>query len=148
MLPRDYLAFIDRIGAGSFSYGIFSIEVFDLLSSSGRHTVQEYLEIFGDRYSSPEFEEIYSDKDSISMYPDSDGLLPWGCDNEDTTFFWRTTGKPDSWTIAVDRRNYPDFFSCSFTEFLYEAVVGTQSFGHFLRMAELNEVPKFSPKDE
>lgn len=36
-----------------------------------------------------------------SIFPSSEGLLPWGCDDDNGHYFWRTRGAPEDWTVVV-----------------------------------------------
>jgi hypothetical protein len=39
-----------------------------------------------------------------ATYPPPDGLLRWGCNETADDFFWRCTGVPDRWTVALCTR--------------------------------------------
>lgn len=35
------------------------------------------------------------------FFPSSGGLLPWGCDDNNGQYFWRTKGAPEEWTVVI-----------------------------------------------
>ena len=44
------------------------------------------------------------------MFPETPGLIPWGCDSNGHTYFWLVENpkKPDDWTVVWDDLDSPD----------------------------------------
>jgi hypothetical protein len=96
-LPRDYREFVFAYGSGLFAgfyrvYNPFAAsEYTGLLSSSKRICDMN-------RESQPGNPERFPYK----YYPEPEGLLPWGNDENGNDYFWLTKGPPTNWVVVQD----------------------------------------------
>jgi hypothetical protein len=61
------------------------------------------------------------------VYPEPDGLLPWGTTtNFGDVLLWQTAGDPDTWTVMVANLRDDQFerYPCAMTEFLTRLLLG------------------------
>jgi hypothetical protein len=96
-LPPDYKNCIDYYGTGSFGdfiivYSPFAqneyLNLFYALDTL--HQAHRQVQLTGN----PNWTAV----DPYALYPDEDGLLPWGCTaNLGETFFWQVKGAPETW---------------------------------------------------
>jgi hypothetical protein len=88
------------------------IFVFNYLSDDDR---REALRILDAYRASPNYASH-----SVRYYPDKDGLLLWGMDDNGAMALWDTRGAPDEWGVAVQPPRYYDVeaFDLSLTTFL------------------------------
>ncbi|MEZ6140925.1 MAG: SMI1/KNR4 family protein [Zavarzinella sp.] len=96
-LPADYRDFIFTYGSGLFAgfylvYNPFSTSQYISLLPS----ITRVCSI--NRESKKEF----PDRFPYSYYPETNGLLPWGNDENGNDYFWLTKGKPDEWQVVQD----------------------------------------------
>ena len=114
-LPADYHEFVDAYGSGLFAnfYRVnnpFSADEFLALipaSNSWAETLRE---------------EKENDEDAVPypIFPETGGLLHWANDDNGNTYYWKTAGAPDKWTV-VQRSERGDGFKehkCSMSAFL------------------------------
>jgi len=96
VLPRDYKEFIDTYGSGRIADFLVVMSPFD--PAPGSNLLQDYsstLELFRTARARDIAECPYP------LYPELDGLFPWGKDDQAQTLFWWQVGPPDSWSIVV-----------------------------------------------
>jgi hypothetical protein len=120
-LPRDYKAFIDHYGTGSFEgfiivYSPFAqdeyLNPFYVLDTL--HQAEVQTQLMG--------KSAWTAVHPFELYPAPDGLLPWGCTIDlGDTFFWRVKGAPQTWeTIFYNLRSGEyEVWKYALTEFLY-----------------------------
>lgn len=60
-----------------------------------------------------------------ALYPEADGLLPWGTTDNGDQLFWLATGSPNEWSVIINevRSSIFEHFACSMTEFLYGLII-------------------------
>src|SRR3954469_15588520 len=70
--------------------------------------------------------EIPGDAYPYPLYPEADGLLPWGHVDTGAELFWQTSGGPEEWTVVVAEARGPEFeeFNDSMTGFLTKIMRG------------------------
>jgi hypothetical protein len=122
-LPRDYKAYIDMYGTGVIGYLVrphnpfASAPLFDLFAQieTITHTRRFYAASFG------------ADWCPYPLYPELDGLLPWGNTLDGDTLFWHMHGPADSWSTIIAEVKSKTFetFAGSMSEFLYAIIQGT-----------------------
>ncbi len=120
-LPPDYITLIDRYGTGSFDEFIFVYNPFAeneylnlFYALDTLHQANEKTQLMGN----PDWTAVHPFK----LYPDTEGLLPWGCTTHlGETFFWHIKGAPETWeTIFYNLRSGEyEVWKFSLTEFLY-----------------------------
>lgn len=122
-LPTDYKGYINLYGTGELGGCIWVYNPF----SDIRHgqnllvRVPEVLNIWrSKRARAGEEEYLYP------LYPEPNGLLPWGHVDTGAELFWLTSGAPDEWTVVVNEARGPHFqeFNESMTGFLVSLFAG------------------------
>jgi hypothetical protein len=122
-LPHDYKAYIDIYGTGVIGYLVrphnpfANAPLFDLFAQieAITHTRRFYAATFG------------ADWCPYPLYPELDGLLPWGNTLDGDTLFWHMRGPSDSWPTIIAEVKSKTFetFAGSMTEFLYDIIQGS-----------------------
>ena len=121
LLPPDYKAFIDCYGTGSFD---------DFIIVYNPFAENEYLNLFfaldtlhqADQQTQLPGESAWTAVHPFELYPEPEGLLPWGCTtNLGDMFFWQIEGPPETWeTVFYNLRNGEyEVWKYPLTEFLY-----------------------------
>lgn len=126
-LPSDYIEFLSTFGQGFFWIKMIEgprkwspiLYVFDLVEGVPLDMIESSIDIFGEAHEVTSF--------FPAAYPSVPGLLAWGGSDQGDTFFWWTEGPADDWPVVVDDRlrNEIVTFQCTFTEFLYGNLTGT-----------------------
>jgi hypothetical protein len=96
-LPSDYKAYIDTYGTGVIGYLVrphnpfATAPLFDLFAQieAISHTRRAYAASFG------------ADWCPYPLYPEPEGLLPWGNTLDGDTLFWHMRGAADSWSTII-----------------------------------------------
>lgn len=122
-LPSDFIAFIERYGAGCINDFLWPFSPFTAnprleLINQGRLQVAGLLtlrEMGG-------LEEV-----PYTLYPEDDGLLTWGVTNYGDMLLWQTAGLPEAWSVVVAAGGEPlyEFFDMPVTAFLTGLLRGT-----------------------
>lgn len=57
-----------------------------------------------------------------NIYPDCNGLLPWGITENGDELFWLVNGIPEHWKVVVYGSRSEEYieYNCTLTEFLYK----------------------------
>jgi hypothetical protein len=120
MLPGDYRDFIFTYGTGLFArffrvYNPFATGPMALFSS-----VQETCEW------RRQTKKDFPDRVPYPIYPERQGILPWGNDENGHDYYWFTKGAPDDWTVLSDNVRGSGFaeHECSMTEYLLGVLLG------------------------
>jgi len=119
-LPDDYKQFITTFGTGQF--GNFLLP-FNPFSSNQHLNLLKQVEMRLD--SMRKMIEIYGTDDyPYPLYPDADGLLPWGSTDNGDQLFWLTTGNPNNWSVVVHapRDGVFEHYAESMTSFLEKLI--------------------------
>lgn len=105
-LPRDYKEFIETYGAGGF-YDFLEVSSPFSKRSSG---LVAWFKSMGATYRN----------DYAPIFPEPEGLLPMGGDENGDTLFWRTRGAPEDWTVVFAEEAFleVDEFPTNVTGFL------------------------------
>ena len=128
-LPSDYKAFVERYGPGRLG-GFISAFVpttrfpnLDLVTQAKRQLAA--------------LRELRDGGEPCpySLFPESDGLLPFaGTDNGDI-LHWLTAGTPEEWSVVVNDSRSPryELHSCGMTSFLAGVLAGERRCAIFPR---------------
>jgi len=65
------------------------------------------------------------------LFPEPDGLFPWGSDDQGHRLFWHQVGHPDKWPIVVGSPDGPFFWS--YQQTLTDLLVAWLSYDQFYR---------------
>ncbi len=116
-LPSDYKNYIDSFGVGKINNFILILTPFIEnkyvnLISRGQMDLDAYAE------SRNQFPKNFTEK----IYPEIDGLLPFGVTDNGDTLYWRTVGHPDVWPVTIYEARGPKHFDFSgnMVEFLIQ----------------------------
>lgn len=124
-LPDDYKAYLSVFGTGIIGYVITPYNPFCTrplwkVRYSCRKWMQEATAIvqFKQQFGAETFPYM--------LYPETDGVLPWGSTDNGDRLYWLTTGSPNEWSVVINevRSSIFEHFACSMTDFLYKLIVG------------------------
>lgn len=81
-----------------------------------------------------------------SLFPEPDGLLPFGITDNGDVLFWKTTGKPSEWNVVVAESRTPKYeeYSLNMTQFLSRLLTKQLSVAAFPADVP-SESPTFTP---
>ncbi len=123
-LPTDYKEFVNLLGTGELAGCIWVYNPFANVRDGQNLLVRvsEVLEIW--RQTRADYGETEC---PYPLYPEPDGLLPWGHVDTGSELFWQTSGRPDEWTVVVNESRGPEFerFNKSMTGFLVSLFSGS-----------------------
>ncbi|GGE27443.1 hypothetical protein GCM10011571_32090 [Marinithermofilum abyssi] len=91
-LPTDYKEFISIYGTGSIEHFIWVLNPF--VDNEHLNLISEKSDIL-DAYTVLKNEFPHHFKHEV--YPNKNGLLPWGITDNGDELFWLTDGTPDHW---------------------------------------------------
>ena len=95
LLPQDYCDFLATFGPCAFTDDRFLFFIADL-SSADHSTALDIFAVLYDR-------DYQFRQKTISGFRQTTGLIPWGCDDQETTFYWiADDGDPNDWRVVVD----------------------------------------------
>lgn len=104
--PQDYKDFIARYSSrnGIYIGGFFLI--LDPFAPYGnlKRAIADFLDplrSLRQKYGEQEY--------PYPLYPEPDGLLPWGSTENGDDLFWLTIGAPDQWPIVIKASRQPEF---------------------------------------
>src|SRR5579863_5757225 len=104
-LPGEYKEFIE-------TYGLGKIDDFVILYSP--NAADRYLNLLTrgpiDLDALRELKTKHGDREvPYPLYPDPNGLLPFGIDENGDGLYWLTEGDPDRWPIVVNEGRAPEY---------------------------------------
>jgi hypothetical protein len=115
-LPAEYKAFIE-------TYGLGKIDDFLILYSP--HATDRYLNLLTrgpiDLDALRELKTKHGDREvPYPLFPDPNGLLPFGIDENGDGLYWLMEGTPDQWPVVVNEGRAPEYqtFNVPLTDFL------------------------------
>lgn len=114
-LPPDYKAFIESYGSGSIDR---FLSIFNPFAKNPHLNLMDAIRtrLEGLRELQAEFEI----ERKYSIFPDMNGLLPFGATDNGDVLYWKTTGQPSSWPVVINDARSPEYeeFPIGMTEFL------------------------------
>ncbi len=114
-LPHDYKEFINAYGSGRIAHLVSVNSPFDPRQGTNlMQAAESELGSFRQARARDVAECPYP------LYPDPEGLFPWGTDAQEHALFWWQVGPPDSWPVVVtaSRASYFWRFEQTLTEML------------------------------
>lgn len=118
-LPSDYKNFIDKYGTGGLDNFLWVLTPFD----EGYINLIKRSEIILCAY---EESKTQSDDGFVhDVYPNKDGIFPWGYTDNGDELYWKTNEDSGKWDIVVypSRESFGYVYKMSLTEFLYKLIV-------------------------
>lgn len=119
ILPDDYKEFIGLYGSGGIAEFLWFLPPFaddeeECFEAKKDCMLEAYEE---SRDSSPDYFKF-------NIYPEKNGLLPFGYTDNGDELYWQTAPSFDDWSIVVYESASPDYqqFNMSFSEFLYNLI--------------------------
>jgi len=102
-LPRDYKDYINSFGSGQLGELLW---VFNPFASDPRLNLLVQVEqILGMwRSTKAEYGEVEC---PYPLYPEPDGLLPWGYLDTGGSLYWQTSGLPEEWIVVLNESRGP-----------------------------------------
>ena len=119
-LPSDYKRFIGIYGSGVIGemplwvFNPFSADLMHRFKAMGEGIFESYRTLAAGGY-----------RLAYPLFPESGGLLPWGCTGNGDHLQWRTLGEPEQWTVAVwdcGEAEFRTFSQHNLTGFLHAVV--------------------------
>ncbi len=93
-LPVDYQRYLATFGPGEFNDQRLQIAVADL-TSANESTALDLFAVLDHR-------DYLCRGQKLTAFPDVPGVLPWGHDFQEMTFYWIATSEdPEAWEVAV-----------------------------------------------
>jgi hypothetical protein len=121
-LPADYKKFIELYGTGVLGGFLWIYNPF-----SKDHNQNLLVRIPEDLNIWRSMRAKYGESECpYPLYPEPNGILPWGHIDTGSELFWQTNGEPDEWTVVVNEARGPEFegFNQSMSGFLASLLMG------------------------
>lgn len=119
--PKDYIAFINYYGTGGMGDFLWFLTPFE---EDENVNYKKRSSIMLDAYqeSKIKFPEYYFYK----LYPEKNGLLPFGYTDNGDELYWLTKGNAEQWHIVIYESRSPEFYyySMGLAEFLCKMIKG------------------------
>lgn len=117
-LPVDYKDFISLYGTGKIDNFLW---IFNPLSQNENINLATQIRIQLDALSEL---QTYGEILPYKLYPERDGIFPFGITENGDVLYWKTTGSPAAWSVLVNEARSPEWeaFSMTMTEFLLEVL--------------------------
>lgn len=120
IFPKDYKELIGTYGTGGIGNFIWFLTPFeedDNINFFKRMKVM--LEAY--RISKSNFPNYFT----YNIYPEKDGLLPWGYTDNGDELYWKTNGSPEKWSIVIYESASPEYheYKMQLAEFLYKIII-------------------------
>lgn len=124
-LPDDYTSYLSRYGTGIIGGIITPFNPFCARKDwkpnyTCRHWMRHALGIKDEKRTFGETSFPYT------LYPEAEGVLPWGGTDNGHQLYWITKGAPNEWTVLVNEVRSSHFYPYNYTmtEFLYKWMRG------------------------
>ena len=127
-LPSDYKEFISHYGLGSIDDFIWILNPFT--ENKNLNFLIKKEEILNSyKLLKKEFPNDYIHE----IYPNDNGLLPFGLTDNGDELFWLVRGEPDNWKVVVYRTRSEEYIKYDFTliEFIHKIITREINCGIF-----------------
>lgn len=141
-LPSDYKEFIDLYGSGSIDR---FLTIFDPFSRNENTNLLDAIRTKLEALR--ELQDEFQSERKYAIFPEPGGLLPFGGTDNGDVLFWKTSGKPEAWSVVINESRAPEYeeFSSCMTDFLVGVLTRTVR-SSILPQAFPNPNPAFSPR--
>lgn len=117
--PTDYKKLINKYGTGRLNNFVWFLTPFvtdenvDFMKKS-----KQMLDAY--KISRKKFPDYFQ----FNVYPEPNGLLPWGYTDNGDELYWKTNCFPDSWEIVLYESASPNYYyyKLSLSELLYKVI--------------------------
>lgn len=117
-LPEDYKEFINLFGTGKIDNFLW---IFNPFSQNENINLATKVHV----QLTALFElQAYGEVLPYKLFPESNGVFPFGITENGDVLYWHTVGQPDAWTVLVNEARSPDWeaFEMIMTEFLFKVL--------------------------
>lgn len=116
VFPIDYKEYIKTYGTGCIDNFLWVLNPFCdneniNFIQKGRSLINAYKIL----------RRSHSDIYKYHIFPEKNGLLPWGFTDNGDELYWETGLEPDKWNVVVCKYNFYNYRMCM-TEFLYKII--------------------------
>ena len=117
-LPLDYKEFVSLYGTGKIDNFLW---IFNPFSQNENMNLVTQLRV---QLSALSELQAYGEVVPYQLFPDADGVWPFGITDNGDVLYWKTTGLPETWTVLVNEARSPDWeaFGMTMTEFLIKVL--------------------------
>lgn len=119
VFPKDYKDLIGTYGTGGIGNFIWFLTPFEEDDNINfLKKMNAMLEAY--RISKSHFPNYFIH----NIYPEKDGLLPWGYTDNGDELYWKTNDFPEKWSIVIYESVSPEYheYKMQLTEFLYKII--------------------------
>jgi hypothetical protein len=117
-LPVDYKEFISLYGTGKIDNFLW---IFNPSSQNENINLTTQLHV---QLSALSELHAYGEIVPYKLFPEADGIFPFGITENGDVLYWKTTGVPEAWTVLVNEARSPEWetFNMVMTEFLFKVL--------------------------
>ncbi len=117
--PTDYKKLINKYGTGGLNNFVWFLTPFDTDENVNfMKRSKQMLDAY--KISRKQFPDYFQ----FHVYPEPNGLLPWGYTDNGDELYWKTNCFPDSWEIVLYESASPIYYHYKFSlsELLYKTI--------------------------
>jgi hypothetical protein len=117
-LPEDYKEFVDLYGTGKIDNFLWIFNPFSQNENINLATqVRVQLTALSEL-------QTYGEVLPYKLFPDPNGIFPFGITENGDVLYWNAVGQPEVWTVLVNEARSPDWeaFGMTMTEFLFKVL--------------------------
>jgi hypothetical protein len=139
-LPADYKDFLRLYGTGKIDDFIW---IFNPSSRNENINLATQLRV---QLAALSELQAYEEVLLYKLFPERDGVFPFGITDNGDVLYWKTSGSPNTWTVLINEARSPDWeeFDMVMTEFLSK-VISRQIYPSAFPNVFPSSVPVFIP---